>query len=171
MDSWQITAFGAFKNISGASVKNKILTGSDVVSAGHTVLSMLRIEAFDGRTARARCVPRTSYVVLHSSALRPRHDIPPYSKPPALATMSCVSAPHKPCSGSCSYSAFIVSYVANRSQSCLQQAFALTISLPAQARSRLSLRAIRAPSLTLRVCSATQTACLRCATTCVRSPI
>jgi hypothetical protein len=29
----------------------------------------------------------------------------------------------------------------------IQQAFALTISLPAQARSRLSLRAIRAPSL------------------------
>lgn len=115
---------------------------------------------------RLDALPRISYVVLHSSALRPRHDIPPHSKPPALATPSCVSAPRKPCSGSCSYGAVIVSYVANRSQSCL-------FSRPLRSRF-LCLRpaswpvafsAMPAASSKLSGCSAAQTACLRCATT------
>lgn len=97
MDSWQITAFGAFKNISGASVKNKILTGSDVVSAGRTVPTMLRIEAFDGRTARARCVTthlwtarlwlaclfRSSHYARHDS----RHHQSPLLSPPRHACL------------------------------------------------------------------------------------
>jgi len=43
----------------------------------------------------------------------------------------------------------------------IQQAFALTISLPAQARSRPLLRTVRAASSKLGGCSATQTACFR----------
>lgn len=132
---------------------------------------MLRIGDFTGRTARARCVTthlwtaRLWLACLFRSSHYARHDSR-HHKPHALATPSCVSTPRKPCSGSCSYGAVIVSYVANRSQSCL-------FSRPLRSRF-LCLRpaswpvafsAMPAASSKLSGCSAAQTACLRCATT------
>ena len=137
---------------------------------------------FNGRTVIARCVPRISSVVPHSSALRLRHDVSPYSALLAhpcstLASLSALAPSFLPlrssvirhattCSGSCSYGAVIVSYVANRSQSCL-------FSRPLRSRF-LCLRpaswpvafsAMPAASSKLSGCSAAQTACLRFATT------
>ena len=79
---------------------------------------------FNGRTVIARCVPRISSVVPHSSALRLRHDVSPYSALLAhpcstLASLSALAPSFLPlrssvirhattCSGSCSYDASII---------------------------------------------------------------
>ena len=70
------------KQVSGASVKNKNLSGWQVVSARRTAVSTLRVVCFKRRTARAQCVPRISYVSVSRS-----HTQSPLLSPPRQACL------------------------------------------------------------------------------------
>jgi len=85
------------KQVSGASVKNKNVSGWQVVSARRTAVSTLRVVCFKGRTARARCVTthlwtarlwlaclfRSSHYARHDS----RHHQSPLLSPPRQACL------------------------------------------------------------------------------------